>query len=155
MQQVATSMHYTVNVGVAFKRDCNRVFRGVSRRESSRSSQDVSRNASTTYDHRGRGQHYGGCRGNYNSSTYNRGRGRLGFYNGCTDHMVTEKDYFIDLCMLENPLKIAVAKDGDFLLVMGVGNIQVYSYVGSKSIKCTIQNVFYVPDLRKNLVLVK
>lgn len=75
--------------------------------------------------------------------------------SGCTDHMVNDKQYFSDILMLDNPIKIAVAKDKDFLMAVGIGNIKVLSKVGNKQIKCTIKNVFYVPKLRKNLLSVK
>lgn len=81
----------------------------------------------------------------------------LTFYidSGCTDHMVNKEEYFSNLCMLENPIKVAIAKDSSFLLAVGVGNIEVYSHVKNKRVKCTIQNVFYIPELRKNLLSVK
>lgn len=75
--------------------------------------------------------------------------------SGCTDHMVNEKSYFSDLVMLEEPIKIAVAKNDNFLLAMGVGNIKVVSTVGKEKIDCTIKNVFYIPNLRRNLLSVK
>lgn len=75
--------------------------------------------------------------------------------SGCTDHMISEKHYFSDLLMLKEPIKIAVAKSNSFLMAMGVGNIKVLSIVGKEEIKCTIKNVFYVPQLRKNLLSVK
>lgn len=95
---------------------------------------------------------------NNSSNNYQqRGSGNLTFCidSGCTDHMVNKKEYFSDLCMLENPIKIAIAKDSSFLLAMGIGNIEMHSYVNDKRIKCTVQNVFYIPDLRKNLLSVK
>lgn len=81
----------------------------------------------------------------------------LKFYidSGCTDHMVNEKSYFTDIIMLTKPIKIAVAKNEDFLLAIGIGNINVISYVGKRKYNCTIKNVLYVPKLRKNLLSVK
>lgn len=75
--------------------------------------------------------------------------------SGCTDHMVNQKQYFCDLVMLENPIKVAVAKDKEFLLAVGIGNIVAYSIVKNQRLKCTIKNVLYVPNLRKNLLSVK
>lgn len=75
--------------------------------------------------------------------------------SGCTDHMVNDRSCFSDLVMLDCPIKIAVAKNDNYLLAEGVGNIQVHSYVEDEIINCTIKNVFYVPNLRKNLLSVK
>lgn len=75
--------------------------------------------------------------------------------SGCTDHMVNKKIYFTDIVMLQEPIRIAIAKDNNYLIALGVGNIEVYSFVGNENVKCTIRNVLYVPDLRKNLLSVK
>lgn len=52
--------------------------------------------------------------------------------------MVNDKVYFSDLIMLDNPIKIAIAKDASFLLATGVGNIQAYrvnrTIVGSATV---------------------
>lgn len=47
--------------------------------------------------------------------------------SGRTDHMVNE------------PFKIAVAKNENFLLAMGVGNINAISIAGNKRIDCNIK----------------
>ena len=75
--------------------------------------------------------------------------------SGCTDHLINNKEFFSDLIMLEEPIKIAVAKNDNHLLAVGVGNIGVYSYVQGRKIDCQIKNVFYVPDLKRNLLSVK
>lgn len=75
--------------------------------------------------------------------------------SGCTDHMVNEKEVFSSIVMLKVPIKISVAKNDDFLLAIGVGNIKVISDLGNEKINCTLKNVLYVPDLRKNLLSVK
>lgn len=82
---------------------------------------------------------------------------KLSFYidSGCTDHMINDKRYFSNLIMLNKPIKIAVAKDRDFLNAIAVGSIIAYSNVNGSSVKCNIKNVLYVPDLRKNLLSVK
>lgn len=78
----------------------------------------------------------------------------LTFYidSGCTHHMVSDKLLFL-LVNVKKPNKTAVAKNDTYLEAVGVGNIEVFS--GRDRIKCTIQNVFYVPMLRKNLLAVK
>lgn len=75
--------------------------------------------------------------------------------SGCTDHLVNKKEYFVDLMILENPVKIAIAKIDSFIEAVGIGNIEALSYVGGNKISCKIKNVFYVPSLRKNLLSVK
>lgn len=75
--------------------------------------------------------------------------------SGCTDHLVNDQNYFHELLMLNNPIKIAVAKNDNFISAVGVGQIKVKSNVRGKDIDCTIKNVFYVPELRKNLLSVK
>lgn len=75
--------------------------------------------------------------------------------SGCTDHLVNYKGYFTDFVTLNTPIRIAVAKDKSYLEAVGVGNINVQSYVNGNSIKCTIKNVFYIPNLRKNLLSVR
>lgn len=55
---------------------------------------------------------------------------------------------------LNKPIKISVAKDKNYLEAVGIGNI-VQSYVNDNKIKCVIKNVFYVPNLRKNLLSVR
>lgn len=45
----------------------------------------------------------------------------------CTDHLVNNKNYFDNLLMLKEPIKIAVAKNGNYMEAVGVGNIKVLS----------------------------
>lgn len=80
---------------------------------------------------------------------------RLFIDSGCTDHLVNDKKYFCSLKKLENPINIAVAKNDHYLQAEGIGNIYVVSYVNDKQVKYNIQNVLYVPSLRKNLLSVK
>lgn len=75
--------------------------------------------------------------------------------SGCRDHLVNYKNYFHDYVQLDNPSNIAVAKIKDFVKAVGVGNIRVWIHVGNSEIGCTIKNVFYVPKLRRNLLLVR
>ena len=65
----------------------------------------------------------------------NKSEGKLNFLidSGCTDHMINDKSYFTDIIMLKNPLKIAIAEDSNYLLAVGVGNIDAYSIINNKS----------------------
>lgn len=85
------------------------------------------------------------------------GDNELLFYidSGCTDHLVNDKKYFSELLMLKNPIKIAVAKSNNYMEAIGVGEIKAISFVDGKEVKCTIKNVLFVPNLRKNLLSVK
>jgi len=49
--------------------------------------------------------------------------------SGCTDHLINDTSYFNDLIMLKNLIKIVIAKDRDYIEAIGVGNIDVLSYV--------------------------
>lgn len=75
--------------------------------------------------------------------------------SGCTDHLVNDKCFFSNYIELKEPISIAVAKNHSFIKAIGVGNINCYSKVNNERIPCNIKNVFYVPDLRKNLLSVK
>lgn len=75
--------------------------------------------------------------------------------SGCTDHLVNDKEYFSDFIILNTPIRIAVAKDKSYLEAVGIENINIQSYVNGNSTKCTIKNVFYIPNLRKNLLFVR
>uniref|UniRef100_A0A1Y1MQF0 Endonuclease n=2 Tax=Photinus pyralis TaxID=7054 RepID=A0A1Y1MQF0_PHOPY len=75
--------------------------------------------------------------------------------SGCTDHLVNNNNIFSHFVKLDNPIKIAVAKNESYMLATGVGNIEVVSCVGNNRISCKIQNVLYVPNLKRNLLSVK
>lgn len=75
--------------------------------------------------------------------------------SGCTDHLVNREKYFSELVMLEKPIKIAIAKDKNYLEATGIGNIDVISFIDDKEIECTMKNVLFVPELRHNLLSVK
>lgn len=71
--------------------------------------------------------------------------------SGASDHLVRDRELFIDLHSLENPIEIAVAKDGESIVAKQCGTVKVTSLVNGKSIDCTVNNVLYVPQLRCNL----
>lgn len=112
-----------------------------------------------------RGGHYAGTDGGEAENIYmisdrdeftqNIGDDIIVFFidSGCTDHLVKEKSYFDKLMMLNNPIKIAVAKSD--IEAVDIGNINVVSCINGRTIKCTIKNALYVPNLRRNLLSVK
>lgn len=83
--------------------------------------------------------------------------GELKFYidSGCTDHLVNNKNFFTNLVMLKDPIKIKIAKQGDFMRAIGVGNIVAYNIVNNKRVEYKFSNVLYVPKLNNNLLSVK
>ncbi|KAF2883951.1 hypothetical protein ILUMI_22209 [Ignelater luminosus] len=73
----------------------------------------------------------------------------------CTDHLVNDKRCFENLLMLDKPIKIAVAKSDNYMQALVVENVRVISKVYDNEMVCTIENVFFVPSLRRNLLSVK
>lgn len=47
--------------------------------------------------------------------------------------------------MLNEPIKISLAKNENFSLAMGISNINAINNVGHQKIDCTIKSVLYVP----------
>lgn len=92
-----------------------------------------------------------------NERNYNFKRCDILFYvdSGCTDHLISSKEYFSELLMLREPIKIAIARNDQYMEALGVGSIKVISNVHGREFDCTIQNVLYVPNLRRNLLSVK
>lgn len=95
--------------------------------------------------------------GDRNKVNHDTGNDTILFFidSECTDHLVNKRIYFNDLMMLKNPIKIAIAKNENYMEVVDIGNIDVLSCINDKTVKCTIKNVLYVPNLRKNLLSVK
>jgi len=60
----------------------------------------------------------------------------------------------MDYLELKIPRNIAIAKNKVILKAIGIGNIKVKSFVAGKVTSCTIKNVYYVPELRRNLLSV-
>lgn len=68
--------------------------------------------------------------------------------SGCTNHMTKEVKYFITLDRsIKVPIKVG---NGQRIITAGKGNIQVMTSQGEKIIK----EVFFVPDLARNLLSV-
>ena len=69
--------------------------------------------------------------------------------------MSNDDSLFKNIILLEKPIRIAIAKDNQFVEAIGLGNIEAVSVVKNEEIKCEINNVFYIPNLRRNLLSVK
>lgn len=81
----------------------------------------------------------------------------LKFYidSGCTDHIVTCKNYFSSYVDLKPPISISVAKDGETMSAIGMGTIEGFLICNGKQNKCILKNVLFVPSGRRNLLSVK
>lgn len=81
----------------------------------------------------------------------------LVFYvdSGCTDHVVKDADIFSSYVKLKDPLKISIAKDGDSMEAIGIGNVTTKMMNGNEVTECELKNVLHVPLARKNLLSVK
>lgn len=74
--------------------------------------------------------------------------------SGCSNHYVNSEVYFNKYERLNVPKKISAAKNGVSLEAIGVGQINANVFVRGEKIPCTVNNVFHVPDVRKNLLSV-
>lgn len=74
--------------------------------------------------------------------------------SGCTDHLVNDKKLFSKYVQLNKPRTIAAAKNGVKLEAIGIGTIEASCICNNIRIPITITNVFYVPEVRKNLLSV-
>lgn len=75
--------------------------------------------------------------------------------SGCTDHICNNIDYFYNYVTLKEPINIAVAKSNEYMQAVGIGNIHCFVFVNNNFVKCKLQNVLYVPELKQNLLSVK
>lgn len=71
--------------------------------------------------------------------------------SGCCDHLVNDESLFDSLKPLDNPIEIAVAKDGESITAEYSGTVKLVSNVNGKLIDCSVENVLLVPELRCNL----
>lgn len=74
--------------------------------------------------------------------------------SGCSDHLVSDLNVFSDYHEFKIPKKISVAKGGVYLEAKGIGNIDAVSFVKNVKVSCQIKNVYYCPDVKKNLMSV-
>lgn len=75
--------------------------------------------------------------------------------SGCSDHLNNNKNLFNDgFMMLDKPKLISAAKNGITLKALGFGNIRVKTTIDNIVHYHLIKNVYYVPELRKNLLSV-
>lgn len=75
--------------------------------------------------------------------------------SGCTDHICNNLKYFHEFVFLNKPIKIAVAKNGEYMVATAMGNIKCKILVNNSFVNCTLKNVLYVQELKQNLLSVK
>lgn len=73
--------------------------------------------------------------------------------SGCSDHIINDDKYFCQYKKLNNPVSIKVG-DGFTLEADKIGDIVMYFNINNKSIRTKIQNVYYVPCMKQNLLSV-
>lgn len=73
--------------------------------------------------------------------------------SGCSDHIINTDKYFSVSRNLENPVNIKVG-DGFSLKSYTIGDIVTYFDVNGEMNKVTIKNIYYVPNMKQNLLSV-
>lgn len=71
--------------------------------------------------------------------------------SGCTDHIINSDEHFERSVVLKNPVKVKVG-DGRLLEATKVGDIKVYFHVYNSRSYVTVKNVFYVKEMKANLL---
>ena len=72
--------------------------------------------------------------------------------SGASDHMINDMDLFMDYMSLELPIKIAVAKCGEFISATCKGIVRLQS---SSEEQITLEYVLFCNDIPYNLLSVK
>ena len=70
--------------------------------------------------------------------------------NGATNHITNRKDLFQSFLPFDKYQDVTTA-NGDVVRAIGHGTIRVESYVNGKKHDFTLTEVWYIPDIRKNL----
>ena len=74
--------------------------------------------------------------------------------SGASDHMVCARNWLCDVQKLEEPVIIKVAS-GQTLQCRYAGKVNMVANVGEREIKCTVENVLFVPELSYNLFSIR
>lgn len=75
--------------------------------------------------------------------------------SGCTDHIVSNIEYFETYLPLKEPIPISIAKEGMIMNAVGIGTIKGIIICDNERIPCILKNVLHVPNGRRNLLSVK
>ncbi|KPI92981.1 Copia protein [Papilio xuthus] len=71
--------------------------------------------------------------------------------SGASDHIINREDLFISQIGLPTPIKISVAKHGEYISATKKGTIQVTTNLG---VRGTLENVLFCPEVPHNLLSV-
>ena len=70
--------------------------------------------------------------------------------SGATQHMTKSKDYFVNYTSFNTPKPVTLRNKG-VMMAYGEGDIEVESFVDGQCLNHTLKNVWYTPDVVKNL----
>lgn len=73
--------------------------------------------------------------------------------SGCSDHIITTDKHFYESRDLDSPTSIKVG-DGFSLVSSKIGHIAVYFDIAGRKERIDIKNVFFVPQMKQNLLSV-
>lgn len=71
--------------------------------------------------------------------------------SGCTDHIINNEKYFNECITLKEPINVKVG-DGRILKATKIGKVNTLFPVYNKKVKVTLLNVFYVKEMKQNLI---
>lgn len=71
--------------------------------------------------------------------------------SGCTDHIINNEKYFNECITLNEPINVKVG-DGRILKATKIGKVNTLFPVYNKKVKVTLLNVFYVKEMKQNLI---
>lgn len=72
--------------------------------------------------------------------------------SGASDHVVNEEKVFSSIQVLDPPIRISIAKNGEFIMALKKGQIPVTTNMGVNGI---LEDVLYCPDASYNLLSVR
>ena len=70
--------------------------------------------------------------------------------SGATQHMTKSKDYFVNYTSFNTPKPVTLGNKG-VMMAYGEGDIEVESFVDGQCLNHSLKNVWYTPDVVKNL----
>lgn len=71
--------------------------------------------------------------------------------SGASTHMTYIRDFLTNYCESQNSEEFVQLGDNSTLQVKGKGTVHINAFANNNWKKCTIENVLYVPELKKNL----
>jgi len=71
--------------------------------------------------------------------------------SGCTDHIVNDDTIFDEYVVLKKPIDVKLG-DGRIVKATKIGNIKTTFQTNAKDNEITIYNVFYVKEMKQNLI---